>query len=92
MAKEPPIAANVPLPCDSYRWNKAIFSAFKKGIAANQSGLPLTSCPYRDKRKPDQRLTWSRAFVSAWANGWRWSDQQRGKPQADQCAEMDGNG
>jgi hypothetical protein len=61
------------LPHDGYRWNKAILGAFRKGIAAHQRGQSLESCPYDDKRKPDGRLSWSRSFIAAWRDGWRWS-------------------
>ncbi len=29
----------------------------------------IIACPYRDKRKLDGRLTWSRAFATAWCEG-----------------------
>ncbi|MDE3022033.1 MAG: hypothetical protein KGI54_09245 [Pseudomonadota bacterium] len=61
------------LTLDSYCWNKAIPSLFKKGIAMHQSGLQIESCPYGDKRKPGGRLPWSRPFIVAWCDGWRWS-------------------
>ena len=61
------------LPPDSCRWNKAMIGAFRKGMTAHQSGQPLESCPYQDKRKSDGRLSWSRAFIAAWRDGWRWS-------------------
>jgi len=67
----------VNLPPDSYRWNKAILGSFKKGINARLNGEPIEACPYGDKRKPDGRLSWSRSFISAWCDGWRWAD--RGK-------------
>jgi hypothetical protein len=61
------------LPSDSHRWNKAMLGAFKKGLVAHQDGLPLTACPYGDRRKSDGRLSWSRSFIAAWRDGWRWS-------------------
>lgn len=61
------------LPHDSYRWNRAILGAFKKGVLAHQAGLPIKDCPYGDKRKPDGRLSWSRSFIAAWRDGWRWA-------------------
>lgn len=63
------------LPHDSYRWNRAILGAFKKGILAHQAGQAIESCPYSDKRKPDGRLSWSRSFIAAWRDGWRWSEK-----------------
>jgi hypothetical protein len=62
------------LPWDAYRWNKAIRGAFRKGAIAHRAGLPQSACPYGDKRKPDGRLSWSRSFISAWQDGWRWSE------------------
>jgi hypothetical protein len=61
------------LPHDSCRWNKALLGAFKKGVLAHQAGEPIEACPYGDKRKPDGRLSWSRAFGAVWQDGWRWS-------------------
>lgn len=88
-AKAPPCASRsggVPanqglplLPSDAYRWNRAIRGAFKKGILAQQSGLPKTACPYADKRKPSGGLSWSRSFESAWRDGWLWAE--KGKAQ-----------
>ena len=60
----------LPLPHDSYRWNKAILGAFKKGMLAQQSGLPVTACPYRP--------TWTNRFVFAWSDGWRWAEKKTG--------------
>ena len=61
------------LPLDAYRWNRAIRGAFKKGIIAQQLGLTLEACPYDDKRVHSGRLSWSRSFISAWRDGWRWA-------------------
>lgn len=61
------------LPQGSERWNKALLGSFKKGVLAHRGGQPIEACPYRDKRKPDGRLSWSRSFISAWQDGWRWS-------------------
>lgn len=66
-------ATNPKLPLDSYRWNKALLGSFKKGVAAHQDGQPIEACPYGDKRKDDGRLSWSRSFICAWRDGWRWS-------------------
>lgn len=66
-------SGNLRLPHDSYRWNRAIRGAFKKGILAHQAGEPLGACPYGDKRNVHGRLTWSRSFESAWFDGWKWS-------------------
>lgn len=61
------------LPDRYQQWNPAWRGAFKKGIQAHRDGLPLSACPYKDKRKPDGRLSWSRAFITAWCDGWKWS-------------------
>jgi len=61
------------LPSDSHRWNRALLGSFKKGMVAHQNGQPIESCPYRDRRKPDGRLSWSRSFIRAWQDGWLWS-------------------
>ncbi|KAB2842162.1 MAG: hypothetical protein F9K47_09720 [Burkholderiales bacterium] len=60
------IAPAMNLPHDSYQ-----------GIAAHQSGQPIESCPYDDKRKPNGRLSWSRSFIAAWRDGWHWSARGR---------------
>jgi hypothetical protein len=60
--------------------------AYKKGAMAAQEGLPLTACPYLDKRKPDGRLSWSRAFRTAWRDGWNdWKTQQAPAGAATEC-------
>jgi len=50
--------------------NRALLGAVKKGIAAKKAGLSETDCPYKDKRKPSGRLSWSRAFRYAWFDGY----------------------
>lgn len=45
--------------------------AYLKGLAAGVAGEPSEACPYEDKRKPCGRLTWSRAFRTAWGDGWK---------------------
>lgn len=60
-------------------WNPAMRGAYKKGARAAETGEPIESCPYKDKRKQDGRLTWSRAFSSAWCDGWNdWRQQNPG--------------
>lgn len=51
-------------------WNPALRGAYTKGWHAAKGGLPRTACPYDDKRKLDGRLTWGRAFRSAWMDAW----------------------
>ena len=50
-------------------------TAYEKGKDARKNGRPIEDCPYKDKRKDDGRLTWSRAFIRAWMEGWH--DQDR---------------
>lgn len=57
--------------------NPALLGAFKKGAKACDAGLPITDCPYIDKRKADGRLSWSRAFIAAWRDGWRWAAAEK---------------
>lgn len=52
------------------RWNRALQGAFRKGYLAFGAGEPMARCPYADRRKWDGRLTWSRAFITAWQDGW----------------------
>jgi ribosome modulation factor len=59
------------LPHLFHQWNRAMQGAYKKGVLAFREGVPLSGCPYQDKRKPSGRLSWSRAFESAWRDGWR---------------------
>lgn len=62
------------LPTDIPRWNPTMAGAFQKEMAAHQNGQSITDCPYH--RKPDGRLSWSRAFRNAWRDGWQWAAQQ----------------
>lgn len=52
------------------RWNPAMRGAYRKGFMAALSGSEIDTCPYLDRRKQNGRLTWSRAFVRAWEDGW----------------------
>jgi ribosome modulation factor len=52
-------------------WNRAMVGAYRKGQAAAEAGESLESCPYADHRKTGGQLTWSRAFIKAWEDGWR---------------------
>lgn len=51
--------------------NKAMIGAIRRGMRDFDSGLTLADCPYEDKRKADGRLSWSRAFMTAWRDGWQ---------------------
>jgi ribosome modulation factor len=59
------------LPRNIESWNPAMRGAYKKGRNARLAGEPIEACPYKDKRKGDGRLSWSRAFISAWRDGWQ---------------------
>lgn len=51
--------------------------AYMKGARAAEQMQPMMSNPYKDVRKADGRLTWSRAFHTAWHDGWTdWKRQQ----------------
>lgn len=60
--------------------NKAFQRAERDGYDAGLDGLPASCCPYQDTRKADGRLTFSRAFLRAWNEGWR-----RGKAERDRA-------
>lgn len=49
----------------------ALDGAYLKGLAAAVNDEPLNACPYKDKRKADGKLSWSRAFRNAWRDGWQ---------------------
>lgn len=53
-----------------FSWNPAIRGAYRKGYEAATAGKVAGTCPYEDKRKDCGRITWSRAFRSAWHDGW----------------------
>ena len=61
---------NVPQNFNS--WNKALQGAFKRGFKAAQDHINPKECPYKDKRNSPGKLTWSRAFISAWHDGYDW--------------------
>jgi len=50
--------------------SRAFRGAYYKGLRARMDGEPKSACPYEDKRKPSGRLSWSRAFIRAWNDGW----------------------
>lgn len=49
---------------------KSLDAATRRGREDAKKGVPRENNPYKDKRKPDGRLTWSRAYVRAWFEGW----------------------
>ena len=50
---------------------KAQLTVRRAGAAAALLGLPESACPYRDVRKVDGRLTFSRAWRKLWLEGYR---------------------
>lgn len=67
MAVELPI----PEPNGFTNWNRSLQGAYRKGALARLGGSSLADCPYRDKRKEDGRLSWSRSYITAWTDGYR---------------------
>ncbi len=59
------------------RWNRAHRGAFMKGYQAFLDGQEEGACPYLDKRKGGNKLTWSRSFGAAWRDGWRWAKKEQ---------------
>lgn len=74
----PDPTAGQPVPPGFATWNKALQAAFRRGWRARLAGLAFEACPYVDRRKYDGRLTWSRAFRSAWQEGFRWAERASG--------------
>lgn len=52
-----------------YSWNRSMRGAFERGERDAEAGKGLDACPYPDSRKADGRLTWSRAYRTAWTEG-----------------------
>lgn len=55
----------------------ALEGAVRKGREAFLAGEPIGACPYKDVRKKNGRLTWSRAFAKAWCDGWEAAKQEK---------------
>lgn len=70
----PPIES---LPSFYESWNPAMRGAFNKGVRAQLDGAPFEA-PYADRRKESGRLTWSRAFIRAWEEGYEWAARRPG--------------
>ena len=60
--------------------NKALEGAKRKGREAREAGLPESACPYGDKRggRHGHMITFSRAFIRAWLEGYRGVEVDRG--------------
>lgn len=50
-------------------WNRALRGAYTKGWTHAQAGGSALDCPYHDKRKRGGQVTWSRAYLKAWQDG-----------------------
>ncbi len=48
----------------------SLLHAYHLGQAAASLGQPCRP-PYQDIRRPDNRVTYSRAYINAWKRGWR---------------------
>jgi len=55
-------------------WSRKAWSPFhtakQKGREAAMAGLPRDTCPYLDHRTDRGTITWSRAFMRAWLEGY----------------------
>lgn len=73
------MAVDLPIPAPSGfdNWNRSLQGAYRKGVLACLNDKPLSDCPYKDKRKDDGRLSWSRSFIIAWRDGFRAAEKQR---------------
>jgi hypothetical protein len=49
---------------------KQLQTAYNKGRDAALKGEPIRACPYEDKRTHRGSVTFSRAYVRAWEDGW----------------------
>lgn len=67
------------LPDHFDKWNPAMRGAYLKGRAAHAEGKSVDDCPYEDKRKDCGRLTWSRAFITAWQQGFMDARRESGE-------------
>ena len=55
--------------------NQAFETVREKGRQAHRDGLPESACPYEDHRTHDGSVTFARAFIRAWLDGWREMDR-----------------
>jgi ribosome modulation factor len=60
-------------------------AALLKGVLAGLRGKRKSSCPYKDKRGGIywHRVTWSRAFIGVWMDGWEQGVQMKNESEAD---------
>jgi hypothetical protein len=57
--------------------NRALISAFAKGMEARAKGEPSTANPYSDVRNYRGMITFSRAFYRFWNRGWSNVNERR---------------
>jgi hypothetical protein len=50
--------------------NRAFQGAYKKGFRAGEEGKPKSHNPYCDERTARGSVTYSRAFLKFWDEGW----------------------
>lgn len=62
------------LPRGFMQWNLALRGAFVKGATCALEGGTRDACPYADRRKAGGQLTWSRAFIRAWQDGYDYAE------------------
>lgn len=67
------------------RWNRAMRGAYRKGVQSFIEGGKLFNCPYEDIRKPSGRLSWSRAFIACWQDGFKDAARYAAQREARQC-------
>ena len=59
----------------------ALEGAERKGREAFLTGKPRSACPYKDKRQDYRNIvTWSRAFITAWHDGYDEAEKRYRKP------------
>ena len=63
---------------DRYPRNKALSGAYRKGVRAFMEGKPCKA-PYSDARTWYGGVTWSRAFIRMWEDGWRDAEKESKK-------------
>lgn len=52
------------------RYEKCVETVREKGRKAKRDGVPPEDCPYKDVRKLDGRLTFSRHWRKCWFEGY----------------------
>lgn len=65
------VEAALDRPRGFYSWNRSLRGAFERGEREANAGASIEACPYKDARKSNGQLTWSRAFRTAWRDGFK---------------------